>query len=132
MISFFEQCTREGDGAYVQSQGSPSNFCNKGTDMTRHQGYTKRDTVMQTCIENMEDDKQANICLLQFKRNELHQQSLNISKISKLDEPLTYYHCDHICDILAIYDDKNWNEFIQEMNEEFPMTDDELLQMEQW
>jgi hypothetical protein len=61
--------------------------------------------------------------------NELQQQSLNINKISKLDEPLTYYPCDHICDILGFHDDKNWNESIQEVNEKFPITDDELLQI---
>ncbi len=87
---------------------------------------------MQTCIENMADDKRANMCLLQFKNNELQQQSHNINKVSKLDEPLNYYSCNHIYDILDIYDDKNWNEYIQEVNEEFPMTDDELLQMQQW
>ena len=80
----------------------------------------------------MAEDEQANICLLQFKMNELQQLSLNMNKISKLDEPLNYYPCHHICDILDIYDDNNWNEFIQEVNEEFPMTDDELLQIKQW
>lgn len=99
----------------------------------RHQEYIKRNSAMQTRVENMADDKQANICLLQFKKNELVQQlSLIMNKISKLDEPTNYHPCHHICDILDIYDDNNWNEFIQEVNEEFPMTDDELLQMKRW
>jgi len=46
---------------------------------------------MQTCIENMAEDEQANICLLHFKMNELQQLSLNMNKISMLDETLNYY-----------------------------------------
>ncbi len=57
----------------------------------------------------------------------LQHQSSNNNKISKLD-PFNYYPFDNICDILGFYDDKNWNDFIQEVNEEIPMTDDELLQ----
>jgi hypothetical protein len=52
MVLLFEQCTREEDGDYDQSQGSLSSFCDKDTGRKRLREYPKRETAIQILIEN--------------------------------------------------------------------------------